>query len=82
MNFRWDQWSFYPRNGHRLWEPEHPVKKALLEKAGGVLLSKVTHIRDLKEESLFETEGALHQRNPHGRRDSCPGSCEDSYGGR
>lgn len=33
----------------------HPVKKALIEKAAGIL-TKVTHIRDLKDESLFDTD--------------------------
>ena len=47
--------EFYIPKWTETLEPEHPVKKALLEKAGEIL-SKVTHIRDLKEESLFKTE--------------------------
>ena len=47
--------EFYIPKWTETLDPEHPVKKALLEKAGEIL-AKVTHIRDLKEESLFRSE--------------------------
>ena len=47
--------EFYIPKWTETLDPEHPVKKALLEKAGEIL-AKVTHIRDLKEESLFHSE--------------------------
>ena len=53
--FPLQQMEFYIPKWTETLDPEHPVKKALLEKAGEIL-AKVTHIRDLKEESLFRSE--------------------------
>ena len=49
--------EFYIPKWTETLEADHPVKKSLLAKAREIL-SKVTRIRDLKEESLFKTEAS------------------------